>query len=93
MAINTHLIYGKPKERKAEFEALMNWINDRVNEDDKTYYPNFMLIRDFTSPQSHPKEALSKTDIGIFVLWPLIKNTKKKKHFTLLHLLVTSGSI
>ncbi len=46
MAINAHLIYGTTKDRWREFEALMNWIRDRVVQNDKTYYPSFVLLGD-----------------------------------------------
>ena len=46
MAINAHLIFGETEDRKREFDALMNWIINRVKQEGKTYYPNFLLCGD-----------------------------------------------
>jgi hypothetical protein len=35
MAVNAHLIYGKPDDRWREFVAIMDWIRDRVVHQDK----------------------------------------------------------
>lgn len=56
MAVNAHLYFGKyMTDRRQEFNALMEWILSRVRENDKAYYPNFMLLGDlnldFDSPQ------------------------------------------
>ena len=46
MAVNAHLMFGKMTDRRKEFDALMDWIIERVKQDDKTYYPNFILLGD-----------------------------------------------
>lgn len=57
MAVNAHLHFGEyMTDRRQEFNALMEWILSRVRENDKAYYPNFMLLGDlnldFDSPQN-----------------------------------------
>ena len=47
MAINAHLYYGKTMaDRRQEFDAVMDWIRGRAKENDKAYYPNFVLLGD-----------------------------------------------
>jgi hypothetical protein len=57
MAVNAHLYFGKYiTDRRQEFDALMEWIRSRVRENDRAYYPNFILLGDlnldFNSPQT-----------------------------------------
>jgi len=57
MAVNAHLFYGQyMSDRRQEFDALMDWIISRVEDNDKAYYPNFMLLGDlnldFDNPQT-----------------------------------------
>jgi endonuclease/exonuclease/phosphatase family metal-dependent hydrolase len=57
MVINAHLYYGDfMSDRRQEFSALMEWIMARVGQNDKNYYPNFVLMGDlnldFNSPQT-----------------------------------------
>lgn len=57
MAVNAHLYFGEyMTDRRQEFDALMEWILSRVRENDKAYYPNFMLLGDlnldFNNPQT-----------------------------------------
>jgi len=54
MAINAHLIFGTPSERKKEFQALMEWIINRVQEYEKSYYPNFILLGDLNLDYDDP---------------------------------------
>lgn len=56
MAINAHLIFGTTSEREDEFQALMDWIIERVKEDDRTYHPNFMLLGDLNLDFDHPEK-------------------------------------
>jgi endonuclease/exonuclease/phosphatase family metal-dependent hydrolase len=62
MAVNAHLIYGKPKDRWREFEAIMNWIRDRVVQQDKMYYPNFILLGDLNLDYDDPKKDHDKME-------------------------------
>ncbi len=55
MAVNAHLIFGTPDERRKEFEALMEWINRRVKQVKKAYYPNFMLMGDLNLKYDNPE--------------------------------------
>lgn len=56
MAINAHLHFGDyMSDRRQEFEALMDWIMGRVEERDKAYYPNFILLGDLNLDYDNPK--------------------------------------
>ena len=60
MAINAHLYFGNTMDdRRQEFDALMNWIRSRVTENDRAYYPNFILMGDlnldFDKPEADRK--------------------------------------
>ena len=47
IAVNAHLLYGKnPKERKMEFDALIEWLNNRAKMQDKLFYKNIVLLGD-----------------------------------------------
>lgn len=54
MAVNAHLMYGQMRDRRKEFDALMNWIRGRVKQVSKTYYPNFMLLGDLNLDFDNP---------------------------------------
>ena len=55
-AVNAHLVYGTPSERKQEFEALLNWITPRLKAKQRLVAPNFILLGDlnlnFDDPDS-----------------------------------------
>jgi endonuclease/exonuclease/phosphatase family metal-dependent hydrolase len=55
MAVNAHLMYGKMRDRRKEFDALMDWIRGRVKQVSKTYYPNFMLLGDLNLDFDNPR--------------------------------------
>ncbi|MEL6538522.1 MAG: endonuclease/exonuclease/phosphatase family protein [Bacteroidota bacterium] len=59
MAINAHLIYGTMADRKREFKALMEWITDRVKDNDHAYYPNFMLLGDLNLNFDDPDKDMA----------------------------------
>jgi endonuclease/exonuclease/phosphatase family metal-dependent hydrolase len=56
MAVNAHLLFGTPKARKKEFQALMEWIICRVKENEKSYYPNFILLGDLNLDFDDPEK-------------------------------------
>ena len=56
MAVNAHLIFGKPKDRFREFEAIMNWIRARVVQQDRLYYPSYMLLGDLNLDYDKPEK-------------------------------------
>ncbi len=62
MAINAHLIYGESKERWREFEALVNWVRDRIVQQDKMYYPNYILLGDFNLDYDNPERDFAKME-------------------------------
>ena len=45
-AVNAHLIYGKQKERDAEFEALISWLTNRLKDQKRMTVDNFVLLGD-----------------------------------------------
>lgn len=56
MAINAHLYFGRSvKDRRQEFDALIQWILGRVKEKDAAYYPNFVLMGDLNLDFDNPK--------------------------------------
>jgi endonuclease/exonuclease/phosphatase family metal-dependent hydrolase len=55
MAVNAHLFFGDyMSDRRQEFHALMQWIIERVKNNDKAYYPNFMLLGDLNLDFNNP---------------------------------------
>jgi hypothetical protein len=55
MAINAHLFFGDyMSDRRQEFHALMQWIIERVKDNDKAYYPNFVLLGDLNLDFNNP---------------------------------------
>jgi endonuclease/exonuclease/phosphatase family metal-dependent hydrolase len=56
MAINAHLYFGDyMADRRQEFDALMEWIIARVKENDRAYYPNFILLGDLNLDFDDPR--------------------------------------
>ena len=55
MAVNAHLFFGNyMSDRRQEFHALMQWIIQRVKNNDKAYHPNFMLLGDLNLDYNDP---------------------------------------
>lgn len=55
MAVNAHLFFGDyMSDRRQEFHALMQWIIERVKDNDKAYYPNFILLGDLNLDYNNP---------------------------------------
>ena len=46
IAVNAHLLYGTPRERKAEFKALLHWMTMRLKSEKRMIAPNFILLGD-----------------------------------------------
>jgi len=56
MAVNAHLFFGDyMSDRRQEFHAIMQWIIERVKNNDKAYYPNFVLLGDLNLDFNNPK--------------------------------------
>lgn len=84
MAINAHLYFGDfMADRRQEFDALMEWILARVRENDRAYYPNFILLGDlnldFNNPRTdrkriekHMKAFNSDTEDDVNVNFPFL---------------------
>eukprot|EP00957_Ditylum_brightwellii_P109641 8362446-Ditylum_brightwellii.AAC.1 len=94
MAINAHLIFGTSSDRWREFEALVNWIRDRVVQQDKMYYPNYVLLGDLNLDYDNPGRDFAKMeslmkgiDVGtpdeIHVNFPFLDvHPNESEHFT-----------
>ncbi|MDP6513167.1 MAG: endonuclease/exonuclease/phosphatase, partial [SAR202 cluster bacterium] len=55
MAVNAHLYFGDYiSDRRQEFDALMDWITERVVLDHRAYYPNFLLLGDLNLDYDNP---------------------------------------
>lgn len=47
LAVNAHLLYGKgKKERKREFDALLDWLIMRATQRERMYHKNILLLGD-----------------------------------------------
>ena len=55
-AVNTHLIYGKQKERDAEFEALISWLAHRMKDQKRMTVDNFILLGDLNLNFDKPRK-------------------------------------
>lgn len=53
-AVNAHLVYGKPVERRQEFEALVDWMTNRVRDADRMAAPNLILLGDLNLDFDQP---------------------------------------
>ena len=63
MAINAHLYFGHfIDDRRQEFDALMDWIVSRVNEQDKAYYPNYILLGDLNLDYDRPQADRARVE-------------------------------
>lgn len=63
MAVNAHLYFGNYiDDRRQEFNALMNWIVSRVDEQDKAYYPNFILLGDLNLDYDDPQKDRARVE-------------------------------
>ena len=63
MAVNAHLYFGNfIDDRRQEFEALMSWLVSRANEQDKSYYPDFILLGDLNLDYDRPKSDRERVE-------------------------------
>jgi hypothetical protein len=61
MAINAHLLFGnRIADRRQEFDALMEWIIERVKQNDKAYYPSFLLLGDLNLKFDNPTKDIKE---------------------------------
>lgn len=57
LAVNAHLYYGNyVSDRKLEFDMLLEWIINRVQRTDKTYFSNFILLGDLNFDFNNPEK-------------------------------------
>ena len=63
MAVNAHLYYGDYiSDRRQEFDALMDWITERVVLDHRAYYPNFLLLGDLNLDYDNPNTERARIE-------------------------------
>ncbi|MCA9550715.1 MAG: hypothetical protein KC933_11820 [Myxococcales bacterium] len=65
LAINAHLYFGNyVEDRRQEFQALMQWILQRMQGDDGTGYPDLFLLGDLNLDFDNPEQDRQRiTDI------------------------------
>ena len=54
LAVNAHLLYGKPRERADEFMALVRWLAMRLQDEARMAAPNFILLGDLNLDLDKP---------------------------------------
>ena len=63
MAVNAHLYFGNfIGDRRQEFDALMSWLLARANEQDKAYYPDYILLGDLNLDYDRPKTDRARVE-------------------------------
>ncbi|MHC4550173.1 MAG: exonuclease/endonuclease/phosphatase family protein [Planctomycetota bacterium] len=63
MAIAAHLHFGHfLLDRRQEFDALMSWIRARAVENDRAYYPDFVLLGDLNLDFDDPAKDREKIE-------------------------------
>ena len=54
-AVNAHLLFGDTlTDRRLEFEALIEWLMSRLEDDTEAYYPDFILMGDLNLDYNDP---------------------------------------
>lgn len=55
MAVNAHLLFGDTlRDRRLEFEALIEWLMSRLEDDTDAYYPDLVLLGDLNLDYNNP---------------------------------------
>ena len=67
-AVNAHLIYGKQKERDAEFEALIKWLAHRLKSETRMTVDNFILMGDLNLNFDQPVKDRARIEKRIRLL-------------------------
>jgi len=63
LAINAHLYFGDYiADRRQEFNALMEWIAGRVQEETNNYHPNIVLLGDLNLDYDNPARDRSRIE-------------------------------
>ncbi|MCY4615655.1 MAG: endonuclease/exonuclease/phosphatase [Chloroflexi bacterium] len=84
MAVNAHLLFGESlTDRRLEFEALIEWLMSRLEDDTEAYYPDLILMGDLNLDYDNPardrprierfiKELNEKLEEGPSVNFPFL---------------------
>jgi endonuclease/exonuclease/phosphatase family metal-dependent hydrolase len=67
-AVNAHLVYGSPTERRQEFEALLEWLIERLTAGRRLVAPNFLLLGDLNLNFDRPRKDRKAIDDRIRAL-------------------------
>ncbi len=46
MAVGAHLVFGTPEQREKEFQALFDWLSNKLKNSSNAYYSSFALFGD-----------------------------------------------
>ena len=55
LSVNAHLLFGNPRERAAEFRALVRWLAMRLQDEKRMAAPNFILLGDLNLDLDNPE--------------------------------------
>tara|TARA_R110002110_G_scaffold415612_1_gene651471 strand:- start:24471 stop:25688 length:1218 start_codon:yes stop_codon:yes gene_type:complete len=64
-AVNAHLVYGTPVQRRQEFDALLSWLIRRLESEDRLVAPNFVLLGDLNLDFDKPVADRKRIDAAI----------------------------
>jgi endonuclease/exonuclease/phosphatase family metal-dependent hydrolase len=67
-AVNAHLVYGSSTERRQEFEALLEWLIQRLTAGRRLVAPNFLLLGDLNLDFDQPRKDRKAIDDRIRAL-------------------------
>ncbi len=78
LVVNAHLLYGDdPKERKAEFDALIEWLTIRAKQRTKLYHQNLLMMGDCNL--EFKKVDVKRKEVDAFLKSLNKKSLKSKK--------------
>lgn len=61
-AVNVHLVYGTMRERRQEFDALLDWLIARLRSGERMVTPNFLLLGDLNLDFDKPRADRRRID-------------------------------
>ena len=64
-AVNAHLVYGTMQEREQEFEALLNWLVNRLKDQGRLVAPNFILLGDLNLDFDKPRKDRARLELRL----------------------------
>ena len=64
-AVNAHLVYGTPVQRRQEFDALLSWLMHRLTAKKRLFAPNFILLGDLNLDFDKPVADRKRIDAAL----------------------------